>query len=233
MKNYNENKLKRACLSVCLSACMHACFIFVIIQQLFVHLVLRGWAIKQLDSINFISKQFTVTPTSHESKNWILLSFLNIPCCKVCRWVGWRSTYDKKPVLFWNLFFYVTPCTVHTAFHSTCWVVRYKQMVTNLLGAQSKGVACQDSSVRINREDESGSRHSNNHRVSALWVYMQVILIIQQQDTTQGLLVAFMQEQWLFNLITKSYQSIRLSKRLPCNGVEHKQHTFTCHLMNN
>ena len=81
---------------------------------------------------------------------------------------------------------------VQTAYNSTCWVVRYKPMTTNLLGAQGEGVANQDTSIHINREDESGSRNTNNHRVSALWVYMQVILIIQQQDTTQGFLVAFM-----------------------------------------
>jgi len=68
-------------------------------------------------------------------------------------------------------------------------------MTTNLLGAQGERVAHQNTSIHINHEDESGSRNTNNHTVSALWVYMQVILIIQQQDIMQGFLVAFMQQQ--------------------------------------
>lgn len=196
--------------------CMHTCYIFIITQQVCIKFGTEGMSNNATQYNSFYLQAIHCNPNITWKQK---LCFINI----------WQEACSfLKPIFWCDIMHFVL-----TAYNSTCCVVRYKRMTTNLIGAQGEGVAHQDTSIHINREDESGSRNTNNHRVSALWVYMQVILIIQQQDTTQGFLVAFMQQEWLFNLITKSYQSIRLSKRLTCNGVEHKQHTFTCHLMNN
>lgn len=142
--------------------CMHACYIFIITQQVCINFGTEGMSNTATQYNSFYLQAIHCNPNITWKQK---LYFINI----------WQNAHSfLKPIFLCDIMHFV-----QTAYNSTCCVVRYKPMTTNLLGAQGEGVAHQDTSIHINREDESGSRNTNNHRVSALWVHMQVILIIQ------------------------------------------------------